>query len=309
MKRILSFLLLSIPLFVAAQKTHTVAAKESFYSIGRMYNVHPKDLASYNNIPFEKGLSIGQVIKIPGAGNAAPMPDVPKPVTTDVVQSEPVKAVKASGSNPIYHTVAPKEGLYGISKKYNSTIADIKKWNNLSSDALEIGMHLVVGYDGTSALTKTETPVVPRPVTKEKETVVAKTSVPEKQEDIYVEPAVPVVMNTNAPIAHNGGYFKAFYNQQIKEKGASSGQDRGEAGIFKSTSGWDDGKYYCLHNSAPAGSFIKITNTANNKSVYAKVLDLMPDLKQNSGIIIRISNAAASELNVTGSSFECSLNY
>jgi len=39
------------------------------------------------------------------------------------------------------------------------------------------------------------------------------------------------------------------------------------------------------------------------------VLDLIPDLKQNSGIVIRISNAAASELGVAGTSFDCTLNY
>lgn len=311
MKRIISFLLLSLPFFVMAQKTHTVAAKESFYSIGRMYNVHPKDLASYNNIPFEKGLSIGQVIKIPGAGNAAPMPDVPKPAQNEAAQPEPAKTVKSSGSNPIYHTVAPKEGLYGISKKYNTTIADIKKWNNLSSDALEIGMNLVVGYGGAAAPAKTEAPVVTRtvPEAKPKEPVVVKTEVPVKKEEVYVEPVTAAVTNKSGPIEHDGGYFKAFYNQQLKENGSSSKQEKGEAGIFKSTSGWDDGKYYCLHNSAPAGSVIKITNTANNKIVYAKVLDLIPDLKQNSNYIIRVSNAAASELGVSGSGFECSLSY
>ena len=86
-------------------------------------------------------------------------------------------------------------------------------------------------------------------------------------------------------------------------------EDKGMAGIFKSTSGWDDGKYYCLHNAAPAGSYIKITNNATKKSVYAKVLDLIPDLKQNTGIIIRISNAAAAELGAGAANFECTLNF
>ncbi len=304
MKRLILYILISFPLFVAAQKTHTVAAKESFYSIGRLYNVHPKELASYNNIPFEKGLSIGQVIKIPSG--SAPMPAVPAPTAavatpakTETPKAQPVKA----NSNPIYHTVAPKEGLYGISKKYNASMADIKKWNNLSSDGLTIGAQLIVGY-GEGNAKAPEQAVITKPVPEVKETPVAKTE-PVKEQPKPVVKEVPVERTSTG---FNGGYFKSFYNQQVKEKN-NSNSDKGEATVFKSSSGWDDGKYYCLHNSAPAGSFIKITNTANNKVVYAKVLDLIPDLKENSGTIIRISNAAASELGVSGSSFQCQLNY
>ena len=69
--------------------------------------------------------------------------------------------------------------------------------------------------------------------------------------------------------------------------------------LFRSTSGWDDGKFYCLHNSAKQGTIVKVTNTANGKSIYAKVLDMMPDLKQNDKLVIRISNAAADALGET----------
>ncbi|RYY49654.1 MAG: LysM peptidoglycan-binding domain-containing protein [Chitinophagaceae bacterium] len=310
MKRVIAFFLFSMPMILLAQKTHTVAAKESFYSIGRMYNVHPKELATFNNIPFEKGLAVGQVIKIPGAGKAAPMPDVPRPAATEQAVAEPIKPqvktsaapAKTTGGAPIYHTVAAKEGLYSISKKYNASIADIKKWNNLSSDGLTIGSSLIVGYGGPAA--ERPATVVTKPVP---ETKTAAVQVAEPVEE-PVKAAVKEVVVKKGPANFDGGYFKTFYNQQLKEKNSSL-QDKGQAGIFKSTSGWDDGKYYCLHNSAPAGSFIKITNPVNNKAVYAKVLDLIPDLKQNTGIIIRISNAAASELGVGEGNFECELNY
>jgi rare lipoprotein A (peptidoglycan hydrolase) len=84
---------------------------------------------------------------------------------------------------------------------------------------------------------------------------------------------------------------------------------KGEAGIFKSTSGWQDGKYYCLHNSAPIGSIVKITNTTNNKIIYAKVLDVIPDIKQNNGVVVRLSNAAADVLGAGTDNFECVINY
>src|SRR3954471_13453866 len=45
--------------------THTVAPKDNFYSVGRLYNQNPKSIASFNNLVMEKGLMIGQRIKIP----------------------------------------------------------------------------------------------------------------------------------------------------------------------------------------------------------------------------------------------------
>jgi hypothetical protein len=39
------------------------------------------------------------------------------------------------------------------------------------------------------------------------------------------------------------------------------------------------------------------------------VLDLIPDIKQNSGLIIRLSNAAADVLGITDNKLDCTLNY
>ena len=32
---------------------HTVAAKENFYSLGRLYSIPPKDIAAFNNLEME----------------------------------------------------------------------------------------------------------------------------------------------------------------------------------------------------------------------------------------------------------------
>lgn len=68
--------------------------------------------------------------------------------------------------------------------------------------------------------------------------------------------------------------------------------------MFKSTSGWEDGKYYCLHNNAVAGTIVKITNLENNKTIYAKVLDIIPALTNNKNNILIVSNAGAAALGV-----------
>ena len=43
---------------------HTVQARENWYSVGRVYNISPKQLAPYNAMSLDKALAIGQTLKI-----------------------------------------------------------------------------------------------------------------------------------------------------------------------------------------------------------------------------------------------------
>src|SRR6185312_5446937 len=125
------------------------------------------------------------------------------------------------------------------------------------------------------------------------------------------QPAVSEVVATkvsaNSDAGFSGGYFKNLYNRQTANK--SLVDKNGDAGVFKSTSGWQDGKYYCFNNNAGAGTVLKITNSATGKSVYAKVLDVIPDIKQNEGLSVILSNAAAEELGAGENNFSCVLSF
>jgi LysM repeat protein len=310
MKRLL-ILLFCLPLFVLAQKPsykiHKVAPKESFTSIGRLYNINGRELANYNHLEYEKGLSIGQEIKIPNTANAAS----PAPVIIQETKKEPVvkpqiKSEEKAGE-PIYHIVGKKETLYHISTLYNKVpIADLKKWNNLTTDGLSEGAKLIVGYSksGTKPAQKKTEPVIVKETPKEvvAEPVTKKEVVKEiiKEESVK-EVVVPKQNN------HDGGFFKSIFSTQPKNGDFIN--QTGSADIFKSTSGWEDGKYYCLHNAAGPGSIAKITSTLTGKSIYAKVLDVIPDIKQNADLVLRLSNAAAAELGVGDTKFECSIIY
>jgi hypothetical protein len=87
----------------------------------------------------------------------------------------------------------------------------------------------------------------------------------------------------------NGGAFKGDFN-------ASGKSADGQAGTFKSTSGWQDGKYYALMNNIPVGTIVKVNDPSTGKTIYAKILGQLPDMKESAGLAIRISNAAAAEL-------------
>jgi LysM repeat protein len=319
MKKIFLLLFL-LPLFAVAQKVinHTVGPKESLTSIGRLYNINGRELANYNKIDYDKGLVLGQVLKIPAQNAPAKVA-----VATPPVKAEPVvKATVNTNKNgtPVYHTVTKQETLYRISTMYNKVpVADIKKWNNLTSDALSEGTKLIVGYSGEKAVkepaTKEVTEIVkpnkaesPRIKTAGEEEIDVKAKKEVKEVQRPKLPVVtPPVSNTKAK-DFNGGFFKTIFDEQTN--GKQPVNENGTGGVFKSTSGWEDGKYYCLHNTAPAGTIVKITNKVTGKFVYAKVLDMIPDIKQNTGLLIRLSNAAADALGATtDSKIDCSVNY
>jgi LysM repeat protein len=322
------FLLFLLPLFAVAQKviTHTVAPKESLTSIGRLYNINGRELANYNKIDYDKGLALGQVLKIPVQNAPAKVAAVtPSVKTAPVVQPVPPAATVSSNNKsgkPIYHTVAKQETLYRISTMYNKVpIADIKKWNNLTSDALSEGTKLIIGYSGEKNVTETKTAVVKEPVAekpKKEDSPRIKTA-GEEEIDVKAKEEVKEMQRPKLPVVtppvsnarakdFNGGYFKNIFDNETSGKQLVN--ESGTGGVFKSTSGWEDGKYYCLHNTATAGTIVKVTNKATGKTVYAKVLDMIPDIKQNTGLVIRISNAAADALGATADSkLDCTINY
>ncbi len=333
----LIFLLFFVPLFSIAQKKHTVKTKETLYSLARLYSIHPRELAAYNDIPVTTNLTVGQIIKIPASTTLAPLSGLPAVKAEPVIKNEPeikkepvnkketvekvIVPVKKEALTPVYHKVAPKENLYLISKLYkNISIDDIKKWNKLSSDALNVGTNLIVGYSNEPSIKKAEvvnekkkeeSNEIVKESSKTVESVKIKDEKIVKAEPVKKEEAGQPVKNETDKVSdkpYNAGLFKTLYEKQVKNK-STLAEEKGQAGLFKSTSGWDDGKYYCLSNSAASGTYIKITNPENQRAVYAKVLDLIPDLSQNKGLILRISNAAASELGNTTDNFVVSINF
>ena len=305
---------------------HTVIAKENWYSIGRLYNISPKEIAPYNSLTLAQPLSIGQALKIP---------------LTVANFSQNGQKTPAETLIPLYHIIQEKEWMYRISVNHNKVpIGNLEKWNNINKDQVKAGMHLIVGFlkvkTALSALAKTDAgdaaaaavPGTTAPAGTDQPAKTDPASVkagqaPAKEDPAPVKEVTKPAVNTtaakevNAPvntpapapapaavpsIHFNGGYFKADYAEA--DKSAS-----GQAGTFKSTSGWQDGKYYALMNNVAVGSIIKITASATNKSVYAKVLGQLPDMKESAGLTVRISNAAASELGEPEGRFAVEVKY
>ncbi|MEN9547626.1 MAG: hypothetical protein RIR12_217 [Bacteroidota bacterium] len=284
---------------------HKVAPKESLYALGRLYNVSAKYLAAYNKIDISKGLQIDQKLKIP-------LTD------TNFTQSE------YSGT-PIYYKVGDKEGLSAVSRKNNEVpINDLRNWNKLSTDVIQKDANLIVGFLKGSGFKKV---TIAAPATVNVPPVTTTKNV------LRTDEPVAVVVNDNVksnarnennlpdtkPVAEaiapktsavlNESYFKDDYYKQVQLSPVSVIENV-NAGIFKTTSGWQDYKYYLLADKVAPGTIVKLTNPNNDKVVFAKVLGEMSGIRQNAGLQIRISNAAAAALgNSENDQFIISITY
>ena len=52
---------------------HIVRRGETLYSLGRAYEMRPHKIAAYNGLSMNRGLSIGQRVRIPGGGSQSPV--------------------------------------------------------------------------------------------------------------------------------------------------------------------------------------------------------------------------------------------
>ena len=106
-----------------AYRIHIIEKGQTLYSISKAYNISIEEIQK-DNPETLKPLSIDQIIKIYDKNLKIP------------------KAKKENSIKFIEHVVAKKETLYGISKRYNVSIDDIKKYNIELKDGLKDGLIL-----------------------------------------------------------------------------------------------------------------------------------------------------------------------
>lgn len=108
--------------------TYTVKKGDSLYNIAKRYNTTVNEIIKLNNLKTTL-LSIGQQLSIPETGES--------------VSTLP---------SYINYTVQKGDSLYSIAKKYNTTVDNIMKDNNLNSTSLSIGQNLKIRTDNTNVV-------------------------------------------------------------------------------------------------------------------------------------------------------------
>lgn len=103
--------------------TYTIKKGDTLYQIAKKYNTTPEAIKTSNNLT-SNTLTIGATIKIPKAN------------------SETSSTLPPSNANSDIYIVKKGDTLYQIAQKYNTTVAELKKNNNLTNNNLTIGQVL-----------------------------------------------------------------------------------------------------------------------------------------------------------------------
>jgi len=107
--------------------TYIVQKGDTLYGIAKRFNTSVQSIKEINNLK-NNTLSIGQQLKIKNNDD-----------------SEPVEC--------IVYTVKKGDNLYSIARKYDTTVDEIKRYNNLKSNLLSIGDRIVIPCNETNDYT------------------------------------------------------------------------------------------------------------------------------------------------------------
>ena len=268
---------------------HKVQSGQTLYALARRYGASVKQIRDANPI-LQQGLKVGQTIKVPYG----------KPLAAEKPQ---VAAAKT-------HTVAAGETLYAISRKYNITVEELMKLNNLSSNALSRGQKLIVAAAEVAPDPKPET-VEPPPAsenatettnessaqTGNEETTTVDTTAVTSEVEVTTDPVTtPQETATEAevPVKYNGTTFK-----EVIEEGVAVLIEEEEPAK----------KFLALHKTAKVGTVIKIRNVANDLAVYVRVIGQIPDTGDNENVLIQLNKRAYDQLKAVDPRIRVELSY
>ncbi len=249
---------------------HKVEAKETYYSIGRKYNVTPQSIIEFNS---NRTLQIGTILRVP----------TDRSYSTQQAQIvAPRKEVAASSKMAVIdYKVGPREYLVAIARKFNTTVEDIKTLNNLTSSNLAIGQIIKVPYGTATEITPPQAAPLNTPKAD------ARTS------STQIDSSLNAGDRLKLPPARYG-------LREVDEHGVA---------IWISNESLDGTKMIALHQTAPIGTIIKITNPMTGKSTFTKVVGKFTQNESTKDAIIVITKATADLVGALDKRFQATIVY
>ncbi|QHL86036.1 LysM peptidoglycan-binding domain-containing protein [Nibribacter ruber] len=337
--------------------THKVEPKETLYALSRKYGVAVGQIVAANK-NIDKAIHVGQLVLIPmkGATAAAPAktatpaaksaPTGAKPAAVPAAAPAASRTYVVDAKGNRLHTVQPKQTLFAISRLHKVTIDDLKKWNKLTDNTVEIGQELIVGVGDKPNLQATaQKPIyvpekddeVAMPKQAGNSAAVAKTEEvkpapaaakqPTPVRPVTAKPAIPTTLakagapkTETATTATSPAPAPAPVSTPTKsaeEKDSKSLTVTTEYTPRVSESGMaeaidqkvDANKFLALHKTAPVGTIMAVKNPMNNQTVYVRVIGKLPETGENEKVVIKLSKKACQQIGANDGRFRVELSY
>ena len=120
----------------------------------------------------------------------------------------------------------------------------------------------------------------------------------ESKLESQTESAVPVEIQENVeienPVINTSGGF-------------SNTKENGLAELIPGTEA--NKKYLVLHRTAPVGSVVRVKNEENDRTIFARVVGVLPETGDNSKVLIKLSQAAYQQLKAVNARFPVEILY
>ncbi len=312
---------------------YTVKSETSLQSISNQFGQSVTKLSTYNGLDRTAALAKGKQIKIPltqynlirskGDNSSAPVYHIVEKGETLLQVSKENKlamttlrqwnglkkdAVKPGQALIIGYMVnariieekLPETSKEETAKKLTNDIPVINVEASPVVNKVETVKKPVENTTTVKAETKAPTKKDPPPVV---QTVEKNTPAAVKQPEQAVQTTATVSSVTKEV---DEGYFAEPFTEHPEDQ--TQQYQSGDAATFKTISGWSDRKYYVLINDVAPETIVRIT-APNNKSICAKVLGPLQETKGGSGLLLRMSNSAASVLGITDPKFTVTVTY
>lgn len=133
--------------------TYTAKQKETLYSISKRHGLKVDDLINANPELRTTPLKEGQTLRIPQA-SASTTPQTP---TRPAAPTTPTTSPTTPKAQFVSHKVAPKETIYGISRRYNVSTEAIIDFNPDLKNGLREGSTIIIPILEPASSTQTST--------------------------------------------------------------------------------------------------------------------------------------------------------
>ena len=294
-------------------------------------------------------MEIGTTIKVPVIKKeeveSIEVKELPTPSNSVEVEEQ-----KSQVSTPreIRHTVETKQTLFSISRQYGVTIDEVRQWNNLSSNSLDIGQVLTIRMRPKQQ----DLPQVAIPgrkvegahIVEAGETLYSlsqrfRISIEDLKrlnglvtnelsigQELIVSEAAPdnVDIETNSVnvISSDSTNSKEVTDQEAVNRAIAAAntykeeseplnfEEVRESGVAEVIQGTDNTrKHLALHRTAKVGTILKVRNDMNDQEVFVRVLGKLPDNGANKNVLIKLSQAAYNRLGAIDAKFRVTISY
>lgn len=277
---------------------HKVDQGQTVSGIARKYKTNLSAIQKANEGMNLDRVNVGATILIPSnyvESRSSQVLTVPKVANSTDKINESKDLTK-------YHTVEPGETLFKIASLYNVKVDEIKKWNNLTTDNLNVGQKIAISLPTAMTAIETksnpveaiekkpETPKVEAPMPTVEKTITAETPKAITNKDVIGNPSTENLPITNAKSVRTVG-------DEIIESGHVTISSDGDLAQERN---------FVIHSNAKIGTIVMISNPENNKSAFARVVG---NSKLPTNQVLIINPTLSKKLGISDNQKNVKVNY